>query len=243
MSQLAPQRLSAIHRRHLSLGAAMVEQEGWQRPARYTGSQQELAGLRAGVGLCDISPMGKLYVEGDAIASLLKASLPEAELPEAHGVARQQVSLSDGSPMVDLTLCRLAQDQALALTTPEGVDGVRGALEAERAERHDCAHLVDLTSALTGLCLAGPRSQDCLSRLTDLDLSLPTTADMTCAQTTMAAIQATMVRMDNQAGPCYWIFVSRDLGEYAWDTLTEAGSGDGLVPFGIEALRLLAEEG
>ena len=40
-----------------------------------------------------------------------------------------------------------------------------------------------MISGLTGLCLAGPRSQDVLSKLTDLDLTLPATADMTCTQT------------------------------------------------------------
>ena len=108
-------------------------------------------------------------------------------------------------------------------------------------QRNTCAHLVDTTSGLTGLCLAGPRSQDVLSKLTDLDLTLPDTANMTCTQTSLSGVQAILVRADFGDVPCYRIFVSRDLGEFAWDVLTEAGSSEGLTPFGVDALRLLRE--
>ena len=100
-----------------------------------------------------------------------------------------------------------------------------------------------MSSGLTGLCLAGPHSQDVLSKLTDLDLSLPANANMSCTQTSLSGVQAMLVRADFGDMPAYRIFVSRDLGEHAWDILTEAGSSEGLTPFGSETLRLLRGEG
>ena len=230
MADVLPQRISPLHRRHLSLGAQMVSENGWQRPARYASAQEEAAAVQSGAGLCDISPIGKLLLQGDVIEAAVRASLPGIEIPAPGGVTRHE----------DRHLfCRLAVDQLLLLTPPDATDDIQATMAT--TQRNTCAHLVDTTSGLTGLCLAGPRSQDVLSKLTDLDLTLPATADMTCTQTSLSGVQAILVRADFGDVPCYRIFVSRDLGEFAWDVLTEAGSSEGLTPFGVDALRLLRE--
>ena len=226
MADVLPQRISPMHRRHLSLGAQMVSEKGWQRPACYTSAQEEAAAVRASTGLSDITPVGKLLLQGADI----EASLPGVEIPAPGGVTRHE----------DRHLfCRLAADQLLILTPPDATDDIRATMAT--TQRDTCAHLVDMTSGLTGLCLVGPHSQDVLSKLTDLNLSLPATSHMTCAQTSLSGVQAILVRADFGDVPCYRIFVSRDLGEFAWDVLTEAGSSEGLTPFGVDALRLLRE--
>lgn len=232
MADVLPNRISSLHRRHLSLGAEMVVEGSWQRPAHYTSTQEELARVRSASGLCDISPIGKFLVQGDAIEALLKAALSCTDVPTFGRVTPHATSQ---------LLCRLAFDQLLLLTPPEAVDSTRSVLEG--ASQDNCAHVVDMSSGLTGLCLVGPRSQDVLSKLTDLDLSLPTNANMSCTQTSLSGVQTMLVRVDFGDTPGYRIFVSRDLGEHAWDILTQAGSSEGLTPFGSEALRLLRGEG
>ncbi len=231
MADVLPQRISPLHRRHLSLGAQMVSENGWQRPARYASAQEEAAAVQSGAGLCDISPIGKLLLQGDVIEASVRASLPGVEIPAPGGVTRHEDRHF---------FCRLAVDQLLLLTPPDATDDIQATMAT--TQPNTCAHLVDTTSGLTGLCLAGPRSQDVLSKLTDLDLTLPATADMTCTQTSLSGVQAILVRADFGDVPCYRIFVSRDLGEFAWDVLTEAGSSEGLTPFGVDALRLLRED-
>lgn len=230
MAELLPQRLSPLHRRHISLGAQMTSEKGWQRPTCYISSQEEEAAVRASAGLCDITPIGKLLLQGADIEASVRASMPGVEIPAPGGVTRYQDKH---------LLCRLAVDQLLILTPPDDTNDIRATMAT--TQQDSCAHLVDMTSGLTGLCLVGPHSQDVLSKLTDLDLSLPATSDMTCAQTSLSGVQTMLVRADFGDVPCYRIFVSRDLGEFAWDVLTEAGSSEGLMPFGIDALRLLRE--
>ena len=230
MADVLPQRISPLHRRHLSLGAQMVSEKGWQRPACYTSAQEEAAAVQSGAGLCDITPVGKLLLQGADIEASVRASLPGVEIPAPRGAKWHE----------DRHLfCRLAVDQLLLLTPPDATDDIQATMAT--TQRDTCAHLVDMISGLTGLCLAGPRSQDVLSKLTDLDLTLPATADMTCTQTSLSGVQAILVRADFGDVPCYRIFVSRDLGEFAWDVLTEAGSNEGLTPCGVDALRLLRE--
>lgn len=231
MAGTLPQRVSSLHRRHLSLGAHMTDEGGWQRAARYSSPEEEAAAVRTGVGLCDTSPMGKLLVQGDDVAGFLGASLSATDVPLPGSVSWHSEST---------LLCRLASDQILVLTTPETAGRTRTVLDAQHDEN---VHLVDMTSALTGLCVAGPRSADVLVKVTNLDLAGPTASNMTCAQTSLSGVQGILVRADFRDVPCYRIFVSRDLGEFAWDVLMEAGSREGLKPFGVEALRLLRGEG
>ena len=231
MAEILPQRLTSLHRRHLSLGAHMTSEHGWQRPARYTSAQEEAAAVRQTVGLCDISPIGKLLVQGHDIEKLMASAASMTEIPDPGRVIQAtQRGLA----------CRLASDQLLILVPPGALSDVRDAFESAGSS---CAHLVDMTSAFTGLLLAGPSSADVLCKLTDLDLSAPVNADMTCTQTSLSGVQAIIVRADFPGVPSYRIFVSRDLGEFAWDVLTEAGSHEGLAPFGVEVLRLLQVEG
>ena len=84
MADVLPNRISSLHRRHLSLGAEMVVEGSWQRPAHYTSTQEELARVQSASGLCDISPIGKFLVQGDAIDALLKAALSCTEVPDVR---------------------------------------------------------------------------------------------------------------------------------------------------------------
>ena len=60
-----PVALSPLHRRHVELAAEMELVDGWRRPVRYRPTDEELAAVRSGVGVCDVSPMGKMALLGE----------------------------------------------------------------------------------------------------------------------------------------------------------------------------------
>src|SRR5262245_33478221 len=56
---------AALHGRHLDAGARMVDFGGWDMPIQYkTGIRAEHLAVRSGVGVFDLSHMGRLYVRG-----------------------------------------------------------------------------------------------------------------------------------------------------------------------------------
>ena len=69
----SPLKYTALHHKHLALGATMVDDSGWQRPERYGPAEEELKAVREGVGLCDISPVGKLDLKGKQIARVFES--------------------------------------------------------------------------------------------------------------------------------------------------------------------------
>ena len=220
-----------MHRKHVALGATLTVEEGWQRPARYASPEEELRRLRAGCGLCDLSPIAKWDVKGRDLDPALPPVLRVARIPE--GLAGSG-TVSEGSRPADRFCCRLAEDHALfAADLPKGQEWTPVPLTG------GCLHVTDVTSTLAAFSLVGPRSRELLSKLTSLNLTDRCLPDFSCAQTGLAKCHAILARLDTSGLLAYRLFVTRDYAEFVWDALTEAGHDCGLAPFGIEAWRAL----
>jgi len=232
MATSTPVAQSALHHVHLALGAAMTDSDGWPHPSRYTSADAELDGLRTAVGLCDVSPVGKLLVQGEAVDAYLSAEFSEiADLPGGR-VLRQQPKGAKSQA----TLARLAQDEVLVITGP----GQAPALAENLGEAADrCAHAVDVTSALAGIKIAGPESHRLLAAVTELDTSPQAFDDLSCAQARVAEVHGTLLRLDAGDLLSYELYVDRSYAEYIWDALMEAGAHLDVVHFGSEALAQL----
>ncbi len=233
-----PERRTAMYHSQLSMGAVMVEADGWQIPARYGDVWQESAWLRDTVGVSNISAIGKLRVVGADVAKavgklLTKAeelavgAVGEADLPSEHGVGK-------------LLAARLAADEFLLLTPPGRGPRIMDAMSGRDAP---CAHVVDVTSGLSGVSIIGPSSLLLLSRITELDVSPRAMPDLTCAQARFAGIQGLLLRRDAQGIPIYQLYAGREYGEYLWEALIDAAKADGGGPVGIEALSGLRATG
>lgn len=56
---------SPLHERHESLGAKFAEFGGWEMPLEYpAGTVREHNAVRNGVGIFDVSHLGKVWVRG-----------------------------------------------------------------------------------------------------------------------------------------------------------------------------------
>ena len=230
-----PIALSAMHYRHLALGAVMVERDGWQRPARYVSVERELDQLREAVGLCDISPVGKLSVQGDDLDSALARAFGDARPPDVGAVQRR--SVSSGCAQSTVALARLAHDEAMVFTEPGHAAAVSEMLE-QAADI--CAHVVDVTSGLGGVRITGPSAHLLLAGVTELDASPETLPELSCAQTKIAEVHAVLLRLDLGSVRSYEVYFGREFGEYMWDALLEAGDEHRATPVGIDATEELA---
>jgi sarcosine oxidase subunit alpha len=234
MATWNPVKRSSLHHKHLALGAALEQREGWQQPARYSSAEQELEQLKGAAGLCDISSVGKVSVQGEQLGHLLTAAFPDAT--ELHIGSLRQVKLGSPSDPWHCALSRLAVDEYLAVT-PTGKNVALVEILEEDPDR--CAHVVDLTSALAGVSIAGPSANLLLTNLIDLDLSDAGFPHLHCALSKIAGIHGTLLRRDIAGLLRYELYFTREFGEYMWDVLMEAGERYGAVPVGVEAKELL----
>ncbi len=233
MAATRPLALSALHHVHLSLGAEMEESYGWLRPAGYTTPESEVEAVRRGVGLCDTSPSGKLLLHGEVDRYVMEGLQQGG--PEEPGEAGL-MQFTEDSGIGDILAARLTADEALLITAPNQSSMVAETL-GDMAD--GCAHSVDITSARTGICIAGPAAQGTLAAVTEVDTSPHGFPDMSCAQGSISQVHATLIRHDLGNVPRYYVYVDRAYGEYMWETLTEAGTRYGITPFGTTALSQL----
>ena len=223
----SPVALSPLHQRHVELGAEMALADGWLRPVRYAASDEELAAVRAGVGVCDLSPMGKLTLLGDGLDAPLSDVFPDSTPPAVGRASRVDE---------ETIVARLARDEAFVTTAAGPALRLSERLNSGAS---GCAHVVDVTSALAAVRIAGPRAPDLLAALTELDVAGDAFGDASCAQSRFAEIHGTLVRLDAAGLPAYTLFFGREYGDYMWESIMEAGERYGLVPFGIETLGRL----
>jgi sarcosine oxidase subunit alpha len=104
-------------------------------------------------------------------------------------------------------------------------------------------HLVNLTDALCAVNLAGPRSRDILSRLTEADLSNEAFPYLGYREISIAGfIPARVMRVGFVGELAYEIHAPASMGETLWARLMEAGREFDIRPFGLEAQNVLRLE-
>ena len=232
MTQINPApAISAMHYRHLEHGAKMVEREGWTLPARYSDPEEESVRVRQAAGITDISPVGKIRLQGESLEQALRESIPGYQTTSVGSVF---VTLDDsGGPVV----ARLADDDCLVVTNPANVEDVLESLKLD-----GCAHPVNVTSVLAAVRIVGPNAPQLLAGVTELDLAPPYFPNFTCAQGMVAEIHGTIIRKDIGGLLSYEVFFGRDYGDHMWESVMEAGQHHGMTPFGLEAMSVLNGE-
>ena len=222
-----------MHYRHLELGAEMVEHEGWVLPARYAGHEEEAARVREAVGITDISPVGKIRLQGDSVDQALREALPDYQATSVGSI----FATSDDASDTDTVVARLADDDCMVITGSASVGNVLDSLNLD-----GCVHPVNVTSVLAAVRIIGPNTPAVLAGVTNLDLAPPYFPNLSCAQTMAAERHGTIIRKDWGGILSYDVFFGRDYGDHMWESLIDAGERHGLTPFGLEALRALCGE-
>lgn len=209
---MPPLRRSALHHRLVAAGGRSAPFEGWDRVESLGDPGGEAHAVRTGVALADLSAGFLLLAQGDRLDDWLPARPLVGWLARVNGGV----------------CCRLTEDSALLITC-RPID--------LQPPVNTCGHLTDLTSGRAVVAVAGPDSRALLGAVTQLDLRPGVFPDGRCAQTAVAQVAATLLRRDRQGVPAFEILVARDLGEYLWDVLLDAGAPLQARPVGAAALE------
>ena len=238
-----PFKLSSLHSKHEDSQAQFLDMGVWKRPAVYSSIREEYEAVRRRAGLIDVSSLGKLSLSGRNASDLLDKVYTHWFSNLKSGRTRYGVICDEnGIILDDGTVARLAQDQYYVTTSTGNVESVEQWLKWWIEGTGWCAHVVNRTSALGAVNLAGPMSRDILARLTDVDLSPASFPYMACRQGNVAGVPATLLRIGFVGETGWEIHFPAEYGDYLWDALLEAGANEGLQPFGVETQRVLRLE-
>ena len=245
-----PVRHTAMHHRHLALGAEMMPAGLWLRPAVYAPGgdragaiRAEASAVRENVGLIDVSTLGGIEVRGPDAAEFLNRIYTFAYLKQPVGRSRY-VLMTDMSGVIvdDGVACRLGERHFYVTATTGGAQAVYQAMLFHNAQWRLDVDITNATASYAAVNIAGPKSRAVLAPLADIDLSAEAFPYMGVREGAVAGIPARLMRVGFVGELGYEIHVPASMGEALWDALMEAGRAAGIRPFGVEAQRLLRLE-
>jgi sarcosine oxidase subunit alpha len=251
-----PTRLTPTHDWAKAQGAVFVETGLWLRAQYFprdgedwlAATSREVAAVRGGVGICDVTTLGKIDLQGPDAAKFLDCVYANGFGNLAVGRARYGLMLrEDGFVMDDGTAARLAETHYVMTTTTANAAKVFQHLEFCRQwlwPELDVA-LISVTDQWAQLALAGPRSRDVLRKVVDAPFDVSNEAVPYMAAQAVeicGGVKARLFRLSFSGELAYEIAVPARFGDALAAALMAAGEEFAIVPYGTEALGVMRIE-
>jgi sarcosine oxidase subunit alpha len=236
-------RRTALHDRHVALGARMDRSGAWLRPGAYGDRAEEYRAVRERVGVMDVSTLGKFLVAGRDARELLDRVLPIDVAKIASGRARYFLALDEAGYAFDDGLLLAHADRRYEVTsTSGGADRMEAWLRnwIDRFDLH--VHLVNRTAELGAINVAGPNALDLLETVSDDDLTRGAIPYPGHAAIAVAGVPCRAIRSGFVGERAFELHHPRSRSAELWDALLEAGSPFGIRPHGLDTLDLLRLE-
>jgi len=253
-----PQRMSPLYEKLKNKGGVFTETFGWERPKWYSldGREEEYSfhhnntfevvrdeclAVRERVGILDLSGFAKYDVTGKDAEVFLNRLCANRMPRKTGGIVLAHILSVNGRILGEVTITRLGDEHFYLLS-------------AAGAELRDFDHLTqgvaadehvaieNVTDNRGVLVLAGPRSRDVLSKLTDAPLDNQSFRWLNGQAISVAGISTRAMRV-NYVGELGWELhpPMQDL-ETVYDAIWEAGSEFGIADFGLYAVNSLRIE-
>lgn len=250
-----PVRKTSMHDWAAELGAVFVESGLWIRSSWFpkqgedwlASATREVLNTRERVGICDVSTLGKIDVQGKDAGAFLDRLYCNTFSTLAVGRARYGLMLrEDGIVFDDGTTSRLADDHFLMTTTTANAARVMSHIEfCHQALWPDLdVTYVSVTEQWAQMAVAGPRARAALQKIVDgvtLDeSSFPYLAAKNI--TVLGGIPARLFRISFSGEHAYELAVPADYGSMVGRMLMRSGEEFGIAPYGVEALSIMRIE-
>jgi sarcosine oxidase subunit alpha len=242
-----PRRLSPMASWHERHGAVPLLASAWIRPDHYGDPAGEAAAVRDGVGVIDVTPIGKLDLRGPDVARLLNLVYVNKWSKLEVGRVRYGVMCGDDGVVIDDGVTgRLGDEHYLMSTTSSGAAAVWEWLESwlQTERPHWQVHVTPVTTAYASINLAGPRSRELLQRVVeDIDVDADAFPYMHVRTGRLAGVDGCVLwRIGFTGELSFELHVPAGYGLHVWETLLERGGDLGVRAFGVEAQRILRLE-
>jgi len=250
-----PKRLTPSHKWATEQGAVFVEVGMWLRAQWFPKAgettwrqsvDREVLATRGSVGICDVTTLGKIDVQGTDAGEFLNRIYANPFAKLGVGKVRYGIMLrEDGMVMDDGTAARLAEDHFVVTTTTANAVGVYRHMEFCR----QClwpdldVQLISTTEAWAQYSVAGPNARKLLQKVVDQDISNEALPYMGCAEITVCGgLRARIFRISFSGELAYEIAVPTRYGDGLIRAMSEVAQEFGGVVYGTEALGVMRIE-
>ena len=247
----ALERRTALHAVHLSLGAEMRPVGNWWRPYVYKGTStretaivEEVKAVRDGVGLLDVSTLGKLEVRGPDAGAFLDRMYSTTHGNQPLGRVRYALMLNEmGTIIDDRVVLRLAEDCYYVTATTGAVARVYADMSFWNAQWRMNVDVLNLTGAFCGLNVTGPKARAVLEAIPgSIDFSPAAFPYLEGRLGRVAGAPVRAMRIGFTGELSFELHCPGSQAPALWNAITAAGKAHGLRPYGLEASRILRLE-
>jgi sarcosine oxidase subunit alpha len=241
---MEPVRVTPVHEWHLAQGASMMVAGLWLRPEHYGHPTEEVKAVRERVGLIDISTLGKLRFTGPGVPDLLDRIYVNKWQKLAVGRVRYGLMCNDeGIVLDDGVTAHVDELEWYTTTTSSGAGAIYEWIQWwMQSGWGEGVHLSNVTEVNAAFNLAGPRSREVLQLLTEEDLSNEAFPYMHQRDVSLAGVPCRVMRIGFTGELSYEIHPPAGYGLHVWQAMIDAGQEFSILPFGVEAQRVLRLE-
>ncbi len=252
-----PIRYTPSHKWAEQAGAAFVESGVWMRAQWIPRAgetywrdsvDREVLQTRKSVGICDVSTLGKIDIQGKDAAKFINRIYCNLFSTLKVGKVRYGLMLrEDGMAMDDGTTARMADNHFVMTTTTANAVSVFRHMEFCR----QClwpemdVHLISATEQFAQYSVAGPNARKLLQKIVDpeFDISNDAFPYMACAEINICGGKpARLFRISFSGELAYEIAVPTRYGCALMKVLQQAGEEFQSVVYGTEALSVMRIE-
>ncbi|MFF4810862.1 glycine cleavage system aminomethyltransferase GcvT [Micromonospora chersina] len=232
-------RRSPLHERHTALGAKFAPFGGWEMPLEYAGGGvlKEHTAVRTGVGVFDVSHLGKARVTGPGAADFVNSCLSNDLGRIGPGKAQYTLCCDDATGGVVDDIIAYLHDGDHVFLVPNAANTAE-VVRRLRAAAPDGVVVTDEHEAYAVLAVQGPRSAELLGAL-----SLPTEHDyMSFSTASLEGVELTVCRTGYTGELGYELVVPAGDALAVWDALFAAGAAYEVRACGLAARDTLRTE-
>jgi sarcosine oxidase subunit alpha len=234
---------TALHDRHVALGAEMDWAGTWKRPSNYGDVEQEYWAVRRNVSVMDVSTLGKYRIGGPDATALLEGVYPCHVHDLKPWRSRYTLLLNEAGYLFDDGMvCRLGDGSYYVTFTSSGGDAAESWLREWAEAWRMTVHMANLTASRGAVNVAGPRTRELLGRLTSDAIDAQTIPYGGLREIVVAGVPCLAIRVGFVGELSIELHHPSRQSEALWDALLEAGRSLDVRPHGLDALKLLRLE-
>lgn len=226
---------------HHSLGAEFIHFAGWEMPFKYKNVFEESLAVRNSVGLFDISHMGEFLIKGEAERFLQRVTSNDVSKLKVGKAQYTTILNQRGGTKDDGLLYRLGEREFMFVCNAVNVEKIRDWMVSQAGGG---VSVMDVTETTVMLALQGPRAQEVLQQLTDMDLSK--LERHSAAFGSVSGVGTLVSRSGYTGEEGFELFLLNEpnpaVGMKLWKALLDAGEGAGIKPCGLGARDVLRLE-
>ena len=230
---------TALHQKHIDLGAKMVPFAGFEMPVQYTGVNDEHKTVRAGVGVFDVSHMGEFLVSGPNAFSLIqKISSNDATLLFPGRAQYAYLPNNNGGVVDDMIIYMLSDEEYMLVVNASNLEK-----DWNWIEKHNDvgADLKNVSDEYALLALQGPKAIDLLQNLTNENLDAIKFYHFIKGD--LGNVHDVIISATGYTGSGgFELYVKNKDAETLWNLLFEVGKEYELKPAGLAARDTLRLE-